>query len=249
VQVGRGLTELLPITKRAERVEFTNLARSEFRQALDLEPQIEGAWLGLGSIEFQLDNLGEALQMIAREMEEHPKSAEAHLAAGLIHRIFQRDLDALRHFLSALAHGLEDPRMLVYAAYVEINGTHAQAPPLRVDGRLVAPYDLARALAHARRALELAPEDPVVREYAAYALYANDAFDEAVGLLDALIVEQPERAVELLQRGDAFRKVQAMKAVQRSVERAGADEASPPADAPPPSDGAAPVELPTEDGG
>ncbi|MHC5209780.1 MAG: glycosyltransferase family 39 protein [Planctomycetota bacterium] len=223
VQVGRGLTELLPITKRAERLEFTNLARSEFEQALQLDPKIEGAQLGLGSIELQNERLGEALGWISRELAEHPKNAEAHLAAGLILRIFQRDLDALPHFLHALAYGLEDPRVLVYAAYIEINGTYAEAPPMRVDGQAVPPYDPGRALVHARRALELAPEDVVVREKAAYALYANDLFDEAVELLRALIVELPDRADELEKRIEGFRKVQAMKAAEEADGAADAD--------------------------
>jgi 4-amino-4-deoxy-L-arabinose transferase-like glycosyltransferase/Flp pilus assembly protein TadD len=214
VQVGRGLAELLPITKRAERTEFTSLARNEFERALALDPGIEGAYLGLGSVEMQLENLGGALQWISRELAEHPKNVEAHLAAGLIHRVFRRDLDALRHFLHAIALGLEEPRMLVYAAYIEINAAHAAAPAMRVAGQAVAPYDRARALQHARRALELAPEDPVVRQHAADALYANDDFDGAVELLRALIADQPHRAEELQQRIDGFRKVQALKAAQ-----------------------------------
>jgi 4-amino-4-deoxy-L-arabinose transferase-like glycosyltransferase len=217
LHVGRGLTQLLPITKRAERTEFTSLARNEFQQALALDPQIEGALLGLGSVDMQLDRLGEALQWIARELTEHPKSAEAHLAAGLIHRNFQRDIDALRHFLSALAFGLEDPRMLVYAAYTEINGTYAAEPPLRVDGQLVAAYDPERALVHARRALELAPEDVVVREISAFVLYANDLFDEAVDMLRELGAEIPQRAAEFEQRIEGFRKVQAQQAAERSA--------------------------------
>ncbi|MGQ0552118.1 MAG: glycosyltransferase family 39 protein [Planctomycetota bacterium] len=215
LHVGRGYAALLPITKRGERIEFGMLARHEFEQAITTAEQIEGAYLGLGAVSFEEGLLGQAYAYFQKELERRPDAGQAHLAVGLILRTWQRDVEALQSFRRAIDLGLQNALLYVYAAYIEINPAHRGAPLLRLGSEPHPVYDPELALRHARRALELEPRHPIVRELAAYVLYANDLFDEAVALLDELGREFPERAAEFRQRADAFLTVKAEKDAAR----------------------------------
>ena len=192
---GQGLVVLLPITERGEHTEFTGLARAEFQAALARNAALPGAHLGLGHVASLAGDPGLAYSEFSQELQLDPASAEAHLGLGLLQRNFGQEVEALQHFRSAFAAGVEDARMLVWAAYIEINPTLRDHPPIRVGGQPEPVYDPPRALERARRALELAPDDPEVREKAAYVLYVNGPqyIDEAVELLRGVQRIQPER--------------------------------------------------------
>jgi hypothetical protein len=83
---------------------------------------------------------------------------------------------------------------------------------MRVHGAAEAVFDPALGLRHARQALALLPDDPVVMEGAADALYANGFYDEAIALLQRVAARSPWRAAELQSRIEGFRKVQEKKA-------------------------------------
>jgi tetratricopeptide (TPR) repeat protein len=206
--IARGYAALLPITKRAERDEFTALARNAFEVSLQIDPNVEGAYLGLGTVELYLGNPGQALGWFERELQVVPDSAQAHLASGLIYRGFGNDIEALRHFLSAEGVAEPDPQMLAYAACIQINPKHKDAPPLRVQGELVPVYDPQAGLARAERAAELAPDDPIVLDNLALASYANGDLDRAIELMQRLLAGPadgpPGRRVELQTRLDGF---------------------------------------------
>ena len=194
---GQGLVVLLPITERGERTEFTGLARAEFQAVLESSPTMAGAHVGLGHVAVLVGDPSLAYAEFSQELALHPTSTEAHLGLGLLQQGFGQDVEALQHFRSVFAAGVEDARMLARAAYIEINPTLRDVPPIRVGGQTEPVYDPPRALVHARRALELEPDDPEVREKCAFVLYVNGHVDEAVALLRGLQREQPERYDEL----------------------------------------------------
>jgi hypothetical protein len=118
-------------------------------------------------------------------------------------------------------------------ARIEVNTTYATAPPLRVRGAPEPVYDQALGLRHARQALALLPDDPVVMEGAADALYVNGFYDEAIALLQRVAARTPWRAADLQNRIEGFRKVREKKAPVP------APVPGPPADATPPGAGGA----------
>lgn len=236
---GQGLLALLPITERGERKEFTGLARHEFMEALRIHPAIEGAHVGLGRIAVINDDPSLAYAEFSLEIVEHPQSVEAHLGMGLLQLTFNQPVEALRHFRNALAAGAaEDARILASMALIQINPTLKQAPPIRIGGQLEPVYDPPRALVQARRALELAPDDPLVRENAAYVLYVNsfDNIDEAVALLRSVQLDIPTRYDEL--EG----KIQGIL----SLKPKRSDDAAPPTDEPTDAQADAPSDAPVD---
>jgi len=236
---GRGLVTMLPITEHGERREFTGLARAEFQAVLESDPSMPGAHLGLGQVAVLDDDPGLGYAEFSQEIELHPDSAEAHLGIGALQRFFGQKVEALRHFRAALASGLEDGRLFAWTAYIEIDATLRSEPPIRVGGQLEPVYDPPRGLEHARRALALAPDDPDVLEYSAYALYVNGFIDEGVELLRRLQRDQPERFEELEGR------IQGILTLKHPAPPEGdaAPEAAPPGDEPPvPHDASAPAD-------
>ena len=193
--IGRGLVILLPITEHGEHYEFTGLARAEFKAVLEKDPSMPGAHLGLGHIAALDDDPGLAYAEFGQELDLHKDSAEAHLGMGLLQDNFGQLVEALKHYRSALAGGIEDGPILAKTARIEINPTLKNEPPIRIGGQLEPVFDPPRALEHARRAQALAPDDPQVRESLAYTLYVNGPqyIDEAVDLLRGLQLDQPER--------------------------------------------------------
>jgi len=211
LNVGLGFTALLKVAERFERVEFGNLAMAEFEQALALDPEQEGCWYGIGLVHGEHERIGPALSAFTQELQLHPGYAPAHRDAGMIFMSWKRGLDALQHFRLAEALGLEDGPMFAAMAHLEVDTTYKDTPPMRIQGALQPVWDNPRALQHARRALQLAGEDPIVLEHCAYALYANNEIDEAVAMLGRLAVALPWRSEELQNIAAGFLKVKAQK--------------------------------------
>ncbi len=207
LHVGMGYTALLKVAERFERVEFGNLAMAEFEQALALEPELEGCWYGIGLVHGENDRVGPALSAFSQELQLHPANALAHRDAGMIFMTWKRGLDALQHFRLAEALELEDGPMFAAMAHLEVDTSYKDTPPMRVLGTMQIVWDNPRALRHAREALRLDGDNPLVLEHCAYALYANQYFDEAVALLGRLAQAQPWRAVDLNNTMKNFLKV------------------------------------------
>jgi tetratricopeptide (TPR) repeat protein len=231
LHVGRGYMKLLEpgVTKRFERVEFTTLAQREFEQALAMDPEVIGAWHGLGQMHAQNEHVGPAFSAYTQELVLHPENAEAHRDAGFVRWYWKHPSEALQHFRIAEALGLNDARMFACMSRIEVNSMLANASPIRVDGKLEPLFDPARGLSHARRALLLDSEDPLVLEECAYPLYYHGFYDEGVALLRLLITKLPFREVELQKVIGGF--------LQVKEEKLAAATALPPA----PAEGAATV--------
>lgn len=218
LEQGLGFAAMARAGERYERTELSDLARERFRSALAADPALPGVHRGLAELHAQAGRVGLAFSELKAELEAHPDDARAHRDAGFIRLLhFGDDLGALRHFREALALGLEDDgRLLACAARLEVNSTFGEAQ-LRVRGAPEKAHDPALALRHARRALELLPEDPVVLEGCADALYANGFYDEAVELLARLADRLPWRRAELENRQANFLKVKQRKLAEAAA--------------------------------
>jgi len=235
--LGRGFAALLGSAERYEFAEITNLAREQFGIALRADPTLEGAHRGLATVQARNGHYGQAFAELNDELDLHPDDAAAQRDAGMIRlQIFKDEPRALQHFREALALGLaDDARMLSSMARLEVNGSYASAPPLRVRGAAEPIFDKELGLRHARQALALLPDDPVVMEGAADALYANGFYEDAIALLQRVIARLPWKAAELELRIQGFRIVQKKSATTPDP----APVPGAPPDAPPPGGGGA----------
>jgi 4-amino-4-deoxy-L-arabinose transferase-like glycosyltransferase len=209
LELGLGYTALIPITKRGERIEFTTLAMDNFQRALALDPQIVGAWHGTGMLHGHNNELGPSYQAFMQEINNHDTHAESYRKAGFLQHYWKNPAEAVQLFRTAELLGLDDARMLAILSHLEINPIYESLPPVRVQGEFQPVFDNKLGLVHARRALDLDPENPVVREEAAYALYTNGGsdpalFDEAGGLMRGLAEEFPARADHFNKMADNF---------------------------------------------
>lgn len=224
---GHGFAALVAAADRYEAVELANLARDEFEQALAADPGLAGARRGLAQLHARAGRHGQALSELRAELEQHPQEALAHRDAGFLRLAsFNDELGALKDFRRAVALGLhDDARLLAVMARLEVNSQYAELPPLRLGGAEERLHDPALGLRHARAALELMPDDPVVMENAAAALYANGLFDEAVALLARVAAMLPWKKAELDHRAAQYLVVKA----KRAAASAPADGTPPPA--------------------
>lgn len=231
--LGRGYLALVPITKRADLADFTELGRASFRRALELDPAVRDANHGLGLLELEIArhwqfgrteiDYGPALAQFMAELERHPDHALAHRDAGLIRFGWGHAPEALRHFLLARQHGAADAQVLAGIAAISVDTMQMNARPVRVANEPVPVFDNDRALEAIEEALALAPDDPNVRDVASKVLYVHGRYDEAVALIESLRADQPWRDGELVARAEAFRKVQRNKAAAAPDAGAGAD--------------------------
>jgi tetratricopeptide (TPR) repeat protein len=231
LEQGLGYTALILITKRGERVEFTTLAIQNFERALEIDPQITGAWHGIGTVRGHNEQLGPSYQAFMNEIALHPDHGESWRDAGLLQRYWKNHAEAVHHFLNAVTVGLDDTRMLAYLSRLEIDPQREASPDVRIQGVMQPVFDNARGLVHARRALDLDPEDPVVREEAAYALYTNGGsdpalFDEASELMRGLAEEFPERAEHFNTMADNFAAAKDAPPKEDATDDAEAEDAS-----------------------
>ncbi len=211
---GRGFAALVVVADRYERTELSNLAREQFELALAADPQIAGARRGLAQLHARAGHHGQALAALRDELELHPDDAQAHRDAGFLRlHAFKDELGALKDFRSASWLGLnDDARLLAWMASLEVNSQYASLPPLRLGGTEQPLHDPVLGLRHARAALALLPDDPVVMERSAVALYANGLFDEAVALLARVAELLPWRKAELDHRAAQYLIVKAKQA-------------------------------------
>jgi len=211
LELGRGFAALVAAADDYERTELSNLAREQFELALATDPEIAGARRGLALLLAHAGRFGPALSALRAELERHPEDAQAHRDAGFLRlQAFDDKLNALRDFRTAISLGLhDDARMLASMARLEVNSQYATLPPLRLGGADQPLHDPPLGLRHARAALALLPDDPVVMECCADALYANGQYDEAVALLARVAEILWWRKAELDNRAEQFLVIKA----------------------------------------
>jgi 4-amino-4-deoxy-L-arabinose transferase-like glycosyltransferase len=231
--LGFGFTALLGLAERYERTEVTLLAREQFELALRGDPEIAGAHRGLASV-FGLNNQpGLAYSELNAELDKHPEDAEAWHDIGMLQLTFKDEVHALQRFREAEARGRDDDaRMLAAMASIEVNTTYKDASKIRVSEQPQSIYDPELGLRHARRALELLPDDVVVMKSAADVLYVNGLHDEAVALLRRLAKALPERAAEFNDRAELFLTQRRNAAAKQPLAPAAAPGTAEPAPAP-----------------
>ncbi|MED5329715.1 MAG: glycosyltransferase family 39 protein [Planctomycetota bacterium] len=222
MHLGWGYTHLLPILDRGDLVEFTEMAIGAFQEALLIDPLVEGAWHGLGTVHGHREQFVEAYQAYGKELDLHPNHGPSHRDRGNIYFFaWDQPLRALYHFLSADAAGLNDAPSLACAGHILINPTHRSARPLAVGTHLVTPYNPEMGADLARRAVALSPENEVVLEQAAIVFYAIDDMEQSERLLRKLIQYQPWREKELTRRIADYHRAIQMRTTKKTPEGAG----------------------------
>ena len=242
--VGFGFTSLLELAERYERTEVTLLAREQFELALRDDPKIPGAHRGLATVHGLNHQPGLAYTELKQELDLHPEDAQALHDIGMLRLGFgdqAQKILALQNFREALALGREDDaRMLAAMSRLEVDSSYKDVPKIKVRSEMQSVYDPALGLRHARRALELLPDDTVVLEYAADVLYANGLIEESVGMLRRLAKAEPARANERNARAELFLEAQRKQAERKQRAEGAAPEPAPPAQqpqqAPPPTE-------------
>ena len=214
-----GYARLIPITKRADLREFSELARQHYLRALELDDARVGVRHGMGMLEASVENhfenssehknFGVAYRWFAREVERTPDHGPSLRDLGRLHLLWEQYPRALEFLLEAEAVGTADPESLAAIARISIDAGMQAAPELEVAGRRVAPYDPERAETYARRALAEAPDQPNVMSYASDVFYLRGEYEDAIKLLEGLRVLQPWREGELAARIEIFRDVAA----------------------------------------
>ncbi|MGI9190020.1 MAG: adenylate/guanylate cyclase domain-containing protein [Longimicrobiaceae bacterium] len=184
-----------------------------FRRAVERDPEYAQAWVGFADALLLLMAYGyespdrfssRAEDATRRALELAPDLAEAYEARGLLHTVHQEGPEAIRDFEKAVelrpgyaeAHNRlswhhlllgHDPALALESARrsVELNPLSAEAL-CNLSLSYLADGDGDRALAEARRAVELSPGYGTVRFYEALSLYHLERFEEAMGILEQL---------------------------------------------------------------
>lgn len=155
----------------------------------------------------------EALEFCGQALDAHPDSLDLiQQAVELLIQISEEDPDALEEAVSLLERGCELGEKAVRVAREAPQAADDGAPPRLDEERLSDLYLLAtdvftllgetdRALAAARKAEALFPEDPDVRVNLAAALFEMCQFETARGELEAALKGDPDNAWGLFQYG------------------------------------------------
>src|SRR5262249_1571039 len=104
--LGRGYSALTAASKRGELIELADLARAHFDAALTLQPRMEGAAHGIGTVYGARKDVSNAYRWFMTELDWNPQYAPAHRDAGMIlYLALGNEVDALVHLRTALALG------------------------------------------------------------------------------------------------------------------------------------------------
>ena len=223
LELGQAYVGLLGVTKRAEQVEMANLARRHYKRALELRPGVAGALHGLARIEAALGDQKQAIALYRQQLASHPRYGPSHRELGTILFVWGDLRNALLHLEMAIHTGDAEAQTLAFAARCQIDSSLKDFVVPIGEGRPA--FDLDSALARARQALELAPEDGKVMEHAASVLYSyGNAHDdpglitESMDLLERLAV----RDTEEWRRGTLVARREAFDSVRQRILEAGA---------------------------
>ncbi len=208
--LGDAYQALVSVTKRGEKIEMGHLALEHYARALARDAGVRGAHHGIGRVQGLLGEAREAVVSFQAEIRLHSDHGPAHKDLGTaLYAWNGMPVAALTHFEQALLAGTSDPVMLATAAHIQVD-TLLKTRTVDV-GPGQAVYDPPLALARARRALRLAPDDPAVLDHVAPVLYANGAIAKNPGLIDEaidLVITQarlqPWRSKFLLKRAATF---------------------------------------------
>ena len=213
--LANGYATLIPIMKRGDLREFSLLSRQNYIRAMELDQTRPGVRHGLGMLlatienHFQNENpqknFGDAYQWLIRELELHPDHGPSHRDVGRLHLTWEQWHTALEHLLEAEASGTMDGESLAAIARISVDDRIKQKTRLSVYGEPTPSYDLIRGERYIRRALNMAPDEPAVLNYASDVLYILGQYDEAIEALHRLAELQPWKEQFVDTRVEAFR--------------------------------------------
>ncbi len=242
IALGDALAIFMPELQREVREEFSYLAREAYDRALEVDPTIVGARHGRAHVLSKDGDIPGALAAFKEELEHHPDHGPSWRDGGMIFFTWGtfHYPEALRWLREAVHHGIDDAYVLACIARCQIDSTLDKAPPFKVGGQTVTPYDPRAGLRYAVQALEADDADPLVQENVAHVFYATaigdlleptadvavlDArMDDAVRLLADLSAQLTWRTQELDHRAAMFRQAYDKRRAARLEAEEGTDD-------------------------
>ena len=140
---------------------------ASYRRALERDPKLTQLNVNIGNALGRLKRFDEALECYRRALEVDPKNAEAHYYSAWTLNRLARDREAIDELLLALQLRPQEAPWHRFLAWLLATTEHAE---LR---------DPAGAVAHARRALELAPTNGDIAGVLGVASYVAGDFNAA----------------------------------------------------------------------
>jgi serine/threonine-protein kinase len=181
----------------------------EYRMALRLKPALAMAHLNLGNVLVLQGNFDDAEAEYRESLRIEPKNSSFHLHLGAALDRNHKPADALAEFRESLRL---DPDLVAALSNVAWLLTTSADPAIR---------DAPQALEHARRAVELAPQDPHCQLALGAAEYRTGQWDEAVATLrHSLALGKGTEAWSWLFLAMAYRKLAAWKEARECFRQA-----------------------------
>lgn len=204
--IARGFLLMMEVTKAAEFEEFAKYTREKAEKTMAMDPRTPGIHKTLAvcyhllaqrrSGDQQFPLLAKALHHCREAVEADPEDATCHKIMGYYFDIAGSKEDAVRHYKLYLKFSEEwDYEIASQVARIRIY------QPKPDEARI------AEALAFAKEAYRHDPDDLRFLENYASALYLAGRFDEAVEILERMIVLNPESSEEYEGRIEGFLKV------------------------------------------
>ena len=215
------VTDLKALAEQAVRIhQQGDLAGAEalYRQMLDTDPKLFGAYYYLGLLRMQQNRNEDAAGFLQEALRISPDNAGARYSLGIAFMNLKRADQALAAFDAVMTTGAQDPRLFNHrgvalwnlkrpaealASFEQALAIEPQSPE-SWGNRGLALRDLARhaeALASFDRVLALAPQSPAAWNSRGTVLRDIGRFDEAIESFGQAIALQPGYSEALNNRG------------------------------------------------
>lgn len=225
------------------RREHYDIAISNYRQALALNPNYPGLQMNLGLALFKATQFPEAIKAFTAEIQEHPGDQRLTILLGMAHYGMGDYLVAIPYLKQA---AVKDPQNLplrmtlahsclwskqydcVLEVYKEILALNAESPEadMLVGEALDEKGDGAGAIEQFRAAEKANSKEPNVHFGLAYLLWKQSQFDEAAKEFQAELKNDPTHHQARVYLGDAYVELNDYARAQSELEKAVAADPS-----------------------
>jgi tetratricopeptide (TPR) repeat protein len=180
-----------------------DFAEAAYKQAVELDPNLNAAYGQLAQIYVQSNRTDEALVQLDKGLERNPKNVSVMMIKGM-----------LQH-----QKGAVEDAQLTYEGLLGVNPNFAPAAN-NLAYILQGKGDLERALQLAELARKEAPANPDIADTLGWILYQRGTLDRALGLLKEAAAGRPENPEILFHLGMAHHKLGEFEDTARVLKQA-----------------------------
>jgi tetratricopeptide (TPR) repeat protein len=166
----------------------TKKALASFQRALDVDPDYQPTYYAIARIQTQTGNRDKAIEQYTRLLEKKPDLAVPHMMLGIL-------MDA---------RGLHDEAAQHYQKALDINPRHAPAANNLAYHLIQRTDKVEQALAWARLAREVLPEDPAIMDTLGLVYLKKGLVDYAIIEFKDSLERSANNPVVLLHLGQAY---------------------------------------------